>query len=81
MGNKTCGVSGMVAAAHREKNTHTAICVVGKGEHQEEKGDINFHSKCTSHLALLIAQKATEMIISGLHLRPLELDGEKAMAS
>lgn len=26
-----------------------------------------------SHLALLSAQKATETIISGLHLRPLEL--------
>lgn len=37
VGNKTCGVSGMAAAAHRKKNTHTAMCVVAKGEHQEPR--------------------------------------------
>lgn len=37
MGNKTSGVSGIEAAAQRKKNIHTAMCVVGMGEHQEPR--------------------------------------------
>lgn len=74
VGNKTCGVSGMAAAAYRKKNTNTAMCLVGKGA--KENGEINFHGKGTLFFALLSAQKqkATKTIISGLHLRPLELE-------
>ena len=37
VGNKTCGMSDMAAAAHRKKNTHAAMRVVEKGEQQEPK--------------------------------------------
>lgn len=46
VGNKTCGVSGMAAAAHRKKNTHMAVCGgEGRTPGAKEKGDINFHGK------------------------------------
>lgn len=48
VGNKTCGVSGMAAAAHRKKNTHMAVCGgEGRTPGAKEKGDINFHGKWT----------------------------------
>lgn len=59
-----------------QKEEHPYCYVCGGEERRpgdKEKGDINFDGKWTPHLALLSAQKATETIISVLHLRPLEL--------